>query len=62
MFVLAGRRLARELDPSLPVGQALHSVETGVEKLAKLVEKKASVPSTLSTARWYLPRGKTLYE
>ncbi|CAM9419647.1 unnamed protein product [Ectocarpus sp. 12 AP-2014] len=33
-------RLARELDPMLPVNQALHSIETGVDRLSKLVEKK----------------------
>ncbi|CAM9538931.1 unnamed protein product [Ectocarpus fasciculatus] len=36
-------RLARELDPMLPVNQALHSIETGVERLAKLVEKKGGL-------------------
>ncbi|CAM9146813.1 unnamed protein product, partial [Laminaria digitata] len=36
-------RLARDLDPSLPVDQALHSIETGVERLAKLVEKKGGL-------------------
>lgn len=34
------RRVALELDPLLPVARALHSIETGVDRLAKLVEKK----------------------
>ncbi|CAM9230402.1 unnamed protein product, partial [Ectocarpus sp. 8 AP-2014] len=36
-------RLARELDPMLPVNQALHSIETGVDRLSKLVEKKGGL-------------------
>ena len=43
-FIFSCRRIARELDPSLPVDQALHSIETGVERLAKLVEKKVRLP------------------
>ncbi|CAM9911229.1 unnamed protein product [Ectocarpus sp. 6 AP-2014] len=36
-------RIARELDPMLPVNQALHSIETGVDRLSKLVEKKGGL-------------------
>ncbi|CAN0330208.1 unnamed protein product, partial [Scytosiphon promiscuus] len=33
-------RVAGGLDPSLPVGPALHSIEIGVKRLAELVERK----------------------
>lgn len=62
LFAPCFSRLARALDPMLPVNQALHSIETGVERLAKLVEKKVRkktdnlllVPfSILTTPPWH---------
>lgn len=43
LFAPCFSRLARELDPMLPVNQALYSIETGVDRLSKLVEKKVRV-------------------
>eukprot|EP00752_Nemacystus_decipiens_P004804 g4371.t2 len=36
-------RFARQLDPQLPVGPALQSIETGVERLARLVDRKGGL-------------------